>query len=69
MATIAEQPPKKPRFSANRVRDPFGGGIPLALLAIAVTLIGFWRTFFTQLPQTDTLIQLRLALLWQNVIS
>lgn len=41
------------RRSANRAGDPFGGGIPLALVAIAVTLIGFWRTFFSQLGQVD----------------
>ena len=38
---------------ARRAADPFGGGIPLALLAIAVTLIGFWRTFFSKLGQVD----------------
>jgi hypothetical protein len=55
MATVAGQPTKPRKTTGNRARDPFGGGIPLALLAIAVTLIGFWRTFFTQLPNTDTL--------------
>lgn len=39
----------------RRARDPFGGARALALLAIAVTLIGFWRTFFSQLDNTDTL--------------
>ena len=37
----------------NRAGDPFGGGIPLAVVAIAVTLIGFWRTFFSQLGHVD----------------
>ena len=27
----------------------------MALLALAVTLIGFWRSFFTVLPQTDAI--------------
>jgi hypothetical protein len=39
----------------RRANEPFGGAQALALLAIAVTLIGFWRTFFTQLGNTDTL--------------
>ena len=39
--------------SASRARDPFGGGVPLALMAIAVTLIGFWRTFFSKLGGID----------------
>ena len=39
----------------RRSSEPFGGARALALLAIAVTLIGFWRTFFTQLGNTDTL--------------
>lgn len=47
-APTAKQP-------SRRGSDPFGGGIAMALLALAVTLIGFWRTFFTVLPQTDTL--------------
>jgi hypothetical protein len=37
----------------NRAGDPFGGGIPLALVAIAVTLVGFWATFFSQLGHVD----------------
>lgn len=54
MATTAEQPtqPAARRPSA-RSTDPFGGGIPLALLALAVTLIGFWRTFFAILGEVD----------------
>ncbi len=48
-STAAEQRPKR------RSTDPFGGGIPMALLALAVTVIGFWRTFFSVLPQTDAL--------------
>jgi uncharacterized membrane protein len=39
----------------RRANEPFGGARALALLAIAVTLLGFWRTFFTQLGNTDTL--------------
>jgi len=36
-----------------RAGDPFGGGIALALVAIAVTLVGFWATFFSQLSHVD----------------
>lgn len=43
------------KLPSRRGSDPFGGGIAMALLALAVTLIGFWRTFFTILPQTDPL--------------
>lgn len=39
----------------RRSSEPFGGARALALLAIAVTLIGFWRTFFTQLGNIDML--------------
>lgn len=54
MATVAEQPtaPATKR-RAKRSTDPFGGGIPMALLAITVTGIGFWRTFFSQLGNID----------------
>jgi hypothetical protein len=38
---------------AKRAADPFRGGIPIALVALAVTLIGFWRTFFSQLGHVD----------------
>lgn len=41
--------------ATRRASEPFGGAQALALLAIGVTLIGFWRTFFTQLGNTDTL--------------
>jgi hypothetical protein len=44
------RPLNRPR---NRAGDPFGGSIPLALVAIAVTLIGFWRTFFSKLGHVD----------------
>lgn len=44
---IAAKPPK------NRASDPFGGGISIALVAIAVTGIGFWRTFFSKLGHVD----------------
>jgi hypothetical protein len=46
----------------NRARDPFGGGIPMALAAIAVTLLGFWRTFFSQLGNVDAAHMLHGAL-------
>ena len=42
----ASPPSVKPKGSRARNGSPFGGGIPLALFAIAVTAIGFWRTFF-----------------------
>jgi uncharacterized membrane protein len=54
MATLAEKPAaavkKRP---VRRATDPFGGGVPMALLALAVTGIGFWRTFFSQLGNID----------------
>ena len=52
-ATIKPSVSRSVNRSVNRAGDPFGGGIPLALVAIAVTVIGFWRTFFTQLGNTD----------------
>ena len=30
----------------KRAQDPFGGGVPLALLTIAFTLFGFFPSFF-----------------------
>lgn len=42
--------PKRP---AARWKEPFGGAIPMALLALAVTALGFWRTFFSQLGNVD----------------
>jgi len=50
MVATLQQPVSRP---AKRAGDPFGGAIPLALLAIAVTLIGFWRTFFSKLDHVD----------------
>jgi hypothetical protein len=56
MATTAEQaaageaPSRRP---VKRSTEPFGGGVPMALLALAVTAIGFWRTFFSQLGNID----------------
>lgn len=41
------------RKALKRSTDPFGGGIPMALLALAVTALGFWRTFFAQLGNVD----------------
>lgn len=52
-AELSEAPPK--RRAARRSTDPFGGGIPLALLALTVTALGFWRTFFAVLGNVDTL--------------
>jgi hypothetical protein len=39
--------------SSNRARDAFGGAIAMALVAIAMTLLGFWPTFFSKLGQVD----------------
>jgi hypothetical protein len=54
MATTAEQPTgmakRPPRKGAM---EPFGGARTMALVAITVTLIGFWRTFFSILGQVD----------------
>jgi hypothetical protein len=54
MATTAEQssaaPGKRPRL---RSTEPFGGAITMAVIAILVTLIGFWRTYFSILGQVD----------------
>ena len=54
MATTAEQsagpatnPPRK------HATDPFGGGIPMALVALAVTAIGFYRSFLSQPASLD----------------
>ena len=54
MATVAEQPSKPAtKRPVKRLSDPFGGGIPMALLALTVTALGFWRTFFSQLGNVD----------------
>jgi hypothetical protein len=55
MEGTIERPVARPvNRSSNRARDSFGGGIPLAALAILVTLIGFWPTFFSRLGDVDT---------------
>lgn len=54
MATTAEQQTDPPaRRQKKRASEPFGGATAMALLAIAVTLIGFWRTFFSILGGVD----------------
>jgi hypothetical protein len=54
VATTADHPTaaskKRPRL---RSTEPFGGAITMALIAIVVTLIGFWRTYFSILDQVD----------------
>lgn len=54
MATSADLPAgtakRRPKI---RSTEPFGGAITVALIAIAVTLIGFWRTFFAILADVD----------------
>lgn len=58
MTIVAERPAdrdaEKKRRAVRTSTDPFGGGIPLALVALTVTLIGFWRTFFSKLGAVDT---------------
>lgn len=49
----AGSPVRKRPSNVNRAGDPFGGGVPLALLAIAITLLGFWRTFFSRIGEVD----------------
>jgi len=53
MATAA-QPPETPvrRRPRTRNTEPFGGAITMAILAIVVTLIGFWQSFFSILGDT-----------------
>jgi hypothetical protein len=38
----------------SRASDPFGGGIEMALVALAVTGVGFYRTFFSKPLSLDT---------------
>lgn len=40
---------KKPRKALN----PFAAGLPIALIALAVSIIGFWRTFLSRLAEVD----------------
>src|SRR5258706_2215802 len=67
MATIAEPPASVAEPGPGRTRrrafEPFGGGVPMALLALAVTGIGFWRTFFSQLGNIDA------AHMWHGATS
>lgn len=52
MATAAEQAVKPTTQGAKtRNTEPFGGATTMALLAIVVTLIGFWQTFFAILGE------------------
>lgn len=54
MATAADQlPHRTSKTTRGRATDPFGGGIPMALAALTVTALGFWRTFFSQLGNVD----------------
>jgi hypothetical protein len=51
MTITAEQiTTKRP---AKKASDPFGGAIPMVLVALAMTGIGFWRTFFSKLGHVD----------------
>ena len=50
MAATIERPVVPP---SNRAGNPFGGGVALALVSIAVTLFGFWPTFFSRLGDVD----------------
>jgi hypothetical protein len=51
MAVTAEQIATK--WPVKRAIDPFGGGIPMVLVALAMSGIGFWRTFFSKLGHVD----------------
>ena len=54
MTATVEQGAKQPSpRRANRTRDSFTGGLPLAVVAILVTLGGFWPTFFSRLDEVD----------------
>jgi len=55
MATMADT---KVTRTKRRNTEPFGGAATMAWIAIAVTLIGFWRTFFAILPSVDLAHQL-----------
>lgn len=50
MAATIERPVAR---SSNRAANPFGGGVALALVCIAVTFVGFWPTFFSRLGDVD----------------
>ena len=52
--TVGKSPTRLKRFNT----EPFGGAATMAWLAIAVTLIGFWQTFFAILPSVDLAHQL-----------
>ena len=43
----------KRRPRPRRAIEPFGGAVPMALVAIAVTAVGFWRSFFSHLGNID----------------
>jgi len=47
------EPASGRKRGAGRKMEPFGGAIPMAFLALAVTGLGFWRTFFSQLGNVD----------------
>ena len=52
MTATVEQTGHRPTLRGrSRARDAFGGGIPLALVAIAVTVAGFWPSFFSRLGE------------------
>ena len=46
----AGRPPKK-----RKAATPFGGGIPIALIGIVATIIGFLPTFFLKLTEVDAI--------------
>lgn len=45
--------PAPPKRLGKKWKEPFGGAVPMALLALTVTALGFWRTFFSQLGNVD----------------
>lgn len=55
MATQAEAQPGtvRPKTKRKALASPFGGGIPIALIGLFATALGFFPTFFSRLSQVD----------------
>lgn len=53
MATVAETP-GAPQSRKRRNTGPFAGAIPIAIIGLIGTAIGFFPTFFSRLGQVDT---------------
>lgn len=52
MATVAEKP-DAPKNRKRKNAGPFAGAIPIAIIGLVGTLIGFFPTFFSRLGQVD----------------